>query len=849
MFRLLCLLGYIAVNTALLQYKDIGDDLVVLKYCPECKPRNETKATMNNPLCVKCMCDLDCIQYGDCCIDVMIDLGLHLQEPTSHQFSCISPELETFMSRLQNMDSGNNMSPIVETMMLKLKNMNSFMDGYYMKTQFLEDNGSINNCSRLPLPVTCRVTGNTYINMECAFLNKDVDCIHWNLQSECDKRNPIQKCQSYLIPPDFAELRYCDARRVLPIISQCLPYMRDFDEPCAKYFYPVYDKEFIVYRNIFCYICNNNSMSEVAGPSVPTLDILTRFTVPLDHCGKDAWMDYRVNKCRQIRCSTSKRLDDDFCEYDNKTAFGNSYHLLVKLDLWTSDRIPFLKQFILDTMTKQSFEIMTSSYHMSYSNQIKIQGNSFVYINIWFTVNSNISLEDYERFILGFELTSLGSFWYGFRFMAKSNHSIVKFELGNLVPNSTTSLCCAVNNGAVWYKDHYESVTHQLMCSYIEFDANEYVLRDMTARIFHHNVTLIKEEYSIFNDQLRVCFHVFLERIFRFLFEFQKRPPVEADAIKSYVSIFCITLSLIALLLTFITYLKFRDMRTQPGKNNMALTITLFLAQVMLMISGTPGTNTIFCQVMGITLHYSWLSMLFWMNVCSYHMFKVFVSHNLTRMENSNGIRQTLIYLVYANGTPILIIVANIVTNYILSDGTLIGYGGNICYLSTPTLVLYCFVLPLGIVILTNIIFFLWTICTIHRVKQSGKQTGDRNNIFVYLKLSVVTGCFWLFAILSNVVNSPVMDYISISLNSCQGIFLFWSFVLNKTVINKFRNPAHRAARSSQRNGTRSTDDSIIRETSLSSSVSRSEPHKTECVGIEKAFQRIDSIAIATPVG
>ncbi|XP_050408339.1 uncharacterized protein LOC126823498 [Patella vulgata] len=717
------------------------------------------------------------------------------------------------MSILQNMDSfmnstGNTIS--LETLTFKLKNMNSFMDGYYMKTQFMEDNGTINNCSRLPLPVTCNITGNTYINMECAFLNKEVGCVHWNLQQECDTSNPIQKCETYLIPPDFAELRYCDARRGQPIISQCLSYMRDFDEACAKYFYPVYGEDNKLYRNIFCYLCNDKLFSAVSPPNVPTIEILTRSIPPFAKCdNKNAWMDFRVNKCRQIRCSTNKRLDDDFCEYDNKTAFGNSYHLLMKLDLWTNDRIPFLKQFLLHTMTKASFDIMTSMYHMSYSNPIEVQSNTFVYINIWFTVNSNMSLEDYETYILGYHyITSVGNNWYGFPFKSKANHSILKlseYEFGNFVPNLSTSLCCAVNNSAVWYKEDYESITHQLRCSYIEFDANEYVLRNMTARIDHLNLTLIRGEFSIYGDQLRVCFELVLNNT-GFV------DSNEVDGIKSYVSIICITLSLIALMLTFITYLKFRDMRTQPGKNNMALTITLFVAQVMLMVSGTPATNTILCQVMGITLHYLWLSMLFWMNVCSYHMFKVFVLHTLTRMENSNGIRQTLIYLTYANGTPILIIVANIVTNYVLSDGAIIGYGGNICYLSTPRLVLYCFVLPLSLVILTNIIFFLWTICIIHRVKQSGKQTGDRNNIFVYLKLSVVTGCFWLFAILSN-VDSPVMTYISIILNSSQGIFLFWSFVLNKTVLNKCRNSTHGTTSSSQR----SNDDSITRETALSS--------------------------------
>ncbi|XP_050394973.1 uncharacterized protein LOC126812560 [Patella vulgata] len=64
-----------------------------------------------------------------------------------------------------------------------------------------------------------------------------------------------------------------------------------------------------------------------------------------------------------------------------------------------------------------------------------------------------------------------------------------------------------------------------------------------------------------------------------------------------------------------------------------------------------------------------------------------------------------------------------------LSGGMEIGYGGNVCYLSSKQLVGYCFVLPLCLVIILNVVFFFWTIISISRVKQQGKQFGERNNI------------------------------------------------------------------------------------------------------------------------
>ncbi|KAL3873088.1 hypothetical protein ACJMK2_036247, partial [Sinanodonta woodiana] len=32
--------------------------------------------------------------------------------------------------------------------------------------------------------------------------------------------------------------------------------------------------------------------------------------------------------------------------------------------------------------------------------------------------------------------------------------------------------------------------------------------------------------------------------------------------------------------------------------------------------------NELMCKVIGILIHFSWLSVLFWMNVCCFHMYK-----------------------------------------------------------------------------------------------------------------------------------------------------------------------------------------------------------------------------------
>ncbi|KAK6187384.1 hypothetical protein SNE40_005426 [Patella caerulea] len=769
-----------------------GFDRVLAEYrgtelllsCRGCKPRPKDPL-LTEPLCVECMCDLDCIKYGDCCIDVMVKLGLHTQPPQS-EFTCISPELETSI--------------------FSLKNMASIMDGYYMKTQIIDAHGRHQRCNNSPvLPVTCQSTGITYINMECAFLNLENGCKHWSLHSECDAIGTDQNntCKTYLIPPFFAELRYCDARRSQPIISQCLPESTD-KEKCNKYFYLVYGDDGRIYKNIFCYLCNDNGLSKILGEAINPVEFLTSFTdlfekaVYKEPCdGTMAWMDFRVNKCRPIRCDSGKVLRGGYCEHDNRTAVGNSYHLLQQMSIKPTDTIHILKQVVHNVVTYLSYEMNSTDYHISVTNQVPVSGESVVYVDIWFTITSNVSLNDFEIniFQLGKQMFNTFS---AIQVSSSVNYTRLEHHktlFGNFSSDAEAELCCAVDQNMMLDTNNYEPITNQLTCSYIEFSPDEFSMEYMTVRIGHLNITLGDDQFSLYKNQLRVCFELFLnktgmrynnETVFYNIEGESSNDDRNTGLIKFYLSIILMGLSMLGLLLTFITYLRFREMRTQPGKNNMGLVISLFLANLMVLVGVEKVDHVIVCQFLGVAIHYLWLSMLLWMNVCSYHMFKVFVLEAFTVIGSSNGVKHTLVYCLYANGTPILIVTTNIISNYILSHGGDIGYGGKVCYLSTPQLVIYCFIVPLCFVILTNIIFFISTIICIHRVKQTGKQTAERHNIYIYMKLSVLTGCFWIFAIIANAVRSPVIEYMSVILNSAQGMFLFWSLVLNKTVLSKY---------------------------------------------------------------
>ena len=97
--------------------------------------------------------------------------------------------------------------------------------------------------------------------------------------------------------------------------------------------------------------------------------------------------------------------------------------------------------------------------------------------------------------------------------------------------------------------------------------------------------------------------------------ELHQKP--DTDPMRGVVSIVCSSLSLVAVLLTFVTYCCFPSLRTLPGKCVMSLTISLFFAQLLFSVSTLPTRIPMMCLLFSVFQHYCWLAAFAWMNVLS----------------------------------------------------------------------------------------------------------------------------------------------------------------------------------------------------------------------------------------
>ncbi|KAH3800157.1 hypothetical protein DPMN_153785 [Dreissena polymorpha] len=264
------------------------------------------------------------------------------------------------------------------------------------------------------------------------------------------------------------------------------------------------------------------------------------------------------------------------------------------------------------------------------------------------------------------------------------------------------------------------------------------------------------------------------------------RKPVTATGI---LSLACMIISVTCLLITLVTYFLFNELRTQPGINNMGLSISLIIAQVLFQFGKEQHANvpSWACELIGALVHFFWLLVIFWMNICCLHMFRAFTTMQASSFKQSY-VWKTCVYTVYTFVGSLLFVAINITVTVVNTSNADVGYGEGKCYISMLEMVGYTFSLPVLLIILSNLAMFCIVIVKIKRnptVQSSAKS--KRNYLTIFAKLSTLTGLSWIFGFIYTYTGLPVFEYLFIILSNGQGVFIFISFVCSKRVYTLYK--------------------------------------------------------------
>uniref|UniRef100_A0A8C3XFV5 Cadherin EGF LAG seven-pass G-type receptor 1 n=1 Tax=Cyanoderma ruficeps TaxID=181631 RepID=A0A8C3XFV5_9PASS len=207
-----------------------------------------------------------------------------------------------------------------------------------------------------------------------------------------------------------------------------------------------------------------------------------------------------------------------------------------------------------------------------------------------------------------------------------------------------------------------------------------------------------------------------------------------------------VSISLAALLITFILLVLIRTLRSNLHSIHKNLVAALFFSELVFLIGINQTENPFVCTVIAILLHYFYMSTFAWMFVEQLHIYRM-----LTEVRNINFGHMRFYYVV---GWGIPAIITGLAVGL---DPQ--GYGNpDFCWLSVHDTLIWSFAGPIVMVVVINtVIFILAMKASCRRRQRSFEKTGVVSVLRTAFLLLLLISATWLLGLMA--VNSDVMTF------------------------------------------------------------------------------------------
>ncbi|XP_048259459.1 uncharacterized protein LOC124146241 [Haliotis rufescens] len=802
---------------------------------------NDTLAPPPDYLCSTCFCDSECRRFGDCCSDLYIGKG-------DFEFQC-----EEIISA-----TGTSISLFVVTKC-------SPRDEKYSE----ELSSKCNTHSRLNYDEEVLVssgrenrTSLTFRNKYCARCHGYEDFQPWTVDISCkdlpdeisDISDPadiftrLQKSQVCKVgqkKPKDISTRSCSAQS---LVSDCnvtgawQDSDSDIEAACHAYTHVFIGQ----YRNVFCYICNENENMQfefyLGGGSLQIVSLtgILQFeedqaerTTPRTKCPREEYDDIFTDRCLKILCPPFYQLHKRECTFPTgllDRPFTLQYFVQLHLIPMHGDYLHLrndtlnplpgeLQNYYRLQGTLNGWHLHKLVVRLYWENSSLVHGAKTEDV-LHHTTNDevvcddgrhgNISHPDEQYIISRIDIDLYASYSredYANFFESFSNLLFEEFSI-------------SVEGSNITYRSVYESMLPQtrhttIPTQFLFQDADDfnfsrpfspkYVKRNCAQVLYpQSNYTLFSNNSVMLEDSnifisgdnytlteelgILVCLSTVedLRRRYEERMGEKRSTAEQGYDILTILTVISLVFSMFFLSLSFLVYVMLSALRTLPGCNLMFLMSSLFLAQGLFLFGAGAIENRVVCKIMGVLIHYFWMVTFAWMNVCTFHVFRVF-RNILSSVKLSDDKRIILLkYGVFSYLTPAVIVAITIVANYFLSRKSTIGYSDSHanCFLNPGLITLVAFGIPTVFTVVCTGAFFVCTVAALRRASADRARVGKKETkvILNLVKLSSATGLSWVFGLLGSLFSVEAFQYVFVILAAGQGVLIFLSFVLNKRV-------------------------------------------------------------------
>lgn len=248
-----------------------------------------------------------------------------------------------------------------------------------------------------------------------------------------------------------------------------------------------------------------------------------------------------------------------------------------------------------------------------------------------------------------------------------------------------------------------------------------------------------------------------------------------------YISTVGCACSLFFLVLTCVTILAcWKKLRSFRITMLLHLFAAISVSCLLIIIAGKAERPKELCTTAAVLLHYSLLSVFFWM-LC--HGVMLYFLILKAERQEILALKQKWFYAL-GWGVPVLIVAISLTVTGIKS------YAANNCWLTTEHWLIYwAFVAPVAVILLINSILLIFLLRRVLRATKTKNNKTPAKHVKDWLRrfamLLPVLGVTWSLGFLTFITSTAVFHYIFTILNSFQGLFIFVSFCILDDSVKK----------------------------------------------------------------
>ncbi|XP_070192111.1 uncharacterized protein [Littorina saxatilis] len=236
----------------------------------------------------------------------------------------------------------------------------------------------------------------------------------------------------------------------------------------------------------------------------------------------------------------------------------------------------------------------------------------------------------------------------------------------------------------------------------------------------------------------------------------------------SVITVVGLCLSILGLALTVITFIFFKKLRkgrAQQTLFNMA--VALLCSEVLLLVGLNQTANYGVCLAVAVLLHYFILVSFVWMLIEAVLQYLTFVKVLGTYIS-----KYTLKTVLPAWGIPLIPVIAVLASDYTQYRGR-----KDYCWMTLDTFY-YAFALPVGIIVLFNLVTFIVIMFSLLRRPEGLRSTRNKahtteTNVKAAFTIFILLGLTWVFGYLAISDARLPFQYLFTASSSLQGFLIF----------------------------------------------------------------------------